>query len=222
MTDALSGITGTPGSSAPSATKKRNGEIGQTEFLNLLVAQLKNQDPLEPMKNEDFAVNLAQFSQLERLISIDDSLKNNESGGSASLASYLGYEVSLSGSDISVAGGDGGSVRVALPEEASRLAISIRDKNGVEAERLVFEELAAGRHTFDLKNLQLRNGDYTVKAEMTNREGKVSEALISPAGIVSGFIPGPEPRLIVGRREVPATSVSEVSVPRENPVTVER
>ena len=42
-----------------------NSELGRSDFLNLLVTQLQNQDPLDPVQNEDFVAQLAQFSTLE-------------------------------------------------------------------------------------------------------------------------------------------------------------
>ncbi len=48
--------------------------VTKDEFLQLLVAQLKNQDPLEPVKNEAFLAQLATFSSLEQLISIKEGV----------------------------------------------------------------------------------------------------------------------------------------------------
>ena len=47
---------------------------GKNEFLRLLVAQLKNQDPLNPVKNEEFVAQLATFSSLEQLMSINKAV----------------------------------------------------------------------------------------------------------------------------------------------------
>jgi len=53
----------------------RNGEdMGKQDFLTLFTAQLKNQDPLDPVKNEAFVAQLAQFSQLEALTNMQNSL----------------------------------------------------------------------------------------------------------------------------------------------------
>jgi flagellar basal-body rod modification protein FlgD len=48
--------------------------IGQSDFLNLLVAQLKNQDPMNPVDNAQFVNQLATFSSLEQLISINSNV----------------------------------------------------------------------------------------------------------------------------------------------------
>ena len=100
--------------STPSRTPaKKNDEIGKNEFLQLLVTQLKNQDPMNPMESEQFAVNLAQFSQVEQLVQINDKLgKQDDTGSLSSLASYLGNQVTLSTDKISVEGGDGGLMKL--------------------------------------------------------------------------------------------------------------
>ena len=48
----------------------------KTQFMTLLVAQLKNQDPMNPVENQDFIAQLAQFSSLEQLITINEGVEN--------------------------------------------------------------------------------------------------------------------------------------------------
>ncbi len=72
-----------------STTQKEQSDlqnIGKTEFLNLLVAQLQHQDPLDPLKNEEFVAQLATFSSLEQLIEINKAV-TKLSGGDASSTS---------------------------------------------------------------------------------------------------------------------------------------
>ena len=82
--------TNGPGSLSPDGKdpKKRTpgGDLGQDQFMMLLVAQLRNQDPLAPQDNSEFIAQLATFSSLEKLTSIESLLKKGfgmESGGSA-------------------------------------------------------------------------------------------------------------------------------------------
>jgi flagellar basal-body rod modification protein FlgD len=51
-----------------------NKELGKDEFLNMLITQLRYQDPMEPMKDQDYIAQLAQFSQLEQLENMSASL----------------------------------------------------------------------------------------------------------------------------------------------------
>ncbi len=57
-----------------SAVAKVANEIGTNQFLELLVAQLQNQDPMNPVDNQQFIAQLATFSSLEQLISINQGV----------------------------------------------------------------------------------------------------------------------------------------------------
>jgi flagellar hook assembly protein FlgD len=59
------------GSTTPSTTDIASKD----QFLKLLVAQLQNQDPLNPMQGDAFVAQLATFSSLEQLVSINDNIK---------------------------------------------------------------------------------------------------------------------------------------------------
>jgi len=60
--------------SADLAAVSRRDGLGRDAFLQLLVTQLQHQDPTEPLKDGDFIAQLAQFSSLEQLTSIQQSL----------------------------------------------------------------------------------------------------------------------------------------------------
>jgi flagellar basal-body rod modification protein FlgD len=74
------------GSSSNSSTSSNpNQQISEQTFLQLLVAQLQNQDPLQPMDGMQFVTQLAQFSQLESVYGIQkdtDTLVSDVSGSS--------------------------------------------------------------------------------------------------------------------------------------------
>jgi len=75
-------VTGyeTSASSSASQAADPTGQLGKDDFLRLLVVQLQNQDPLNPVQNEEYIAQLATFSSLEQLIAIRegvDQLKAN-------------------------------------------------------------------------------------------------------------------------------------------------
>lgn len=66
---------GAPPGAAPNASPLTGGQaLGQDEFLKMLVTQLSNQDPLNPLEGHEFAAQLAQFTSVEQLMSLNETL----------------------------------------------------------------------------------------------------------------------------------------------------
>jgi flagellar basal-body rod modification protein FlgD len=125
------------------AAKKTSEDMGKQDFLTLFTAQLQNQNPLEPVKNEAFVAQLAQFSQLEALTNMQGSLDKfvtSMSGermlGSASL---IGKKVAVTDTPTQLTSGGTIDGSIDLPMGASGIQISVLDSQG----RLV-KELTAG------------------------------------------------------------------------------
>lgn len=194
---------------------KGNPEIiDQTEFLELLVTQLQNQDPLNPMQNEEFAVQLAQFTQVEQLIGINEKLESGKSEENfGSLASYLGQEVWLDSDVVSVADGNAGEIAFQLGSGASNVDVELVDSAGVVRQVLNIGALPSGSHRIPLEGINTGNGDYQARVKASSASGAELTPEVSVAGIVNGYIPGPNPTLLVGDREVLTSEISRVQIP---------
>ena len=120
---------------------KSSQEMGKQDFLTLFTAQLKNQDPLDPVKNEAFVAQLAQFSQLEALTNMQTSMDNLVKGMTSQ---QLNTSASLIGHKVPVADGlaplqQGGSLdaSIDLPNGASGVTLTVQDSMGRTVQQLI-------------------------------------------------------------------------------------
>jgi flagellar basal-body rod modification protein FlgD len=99
--DVNSTAAATQAASSTQNAALRATQSSTQEFLNLLVTQLQNQDPLEPMKDENFLAQLAQFQTLEQSITMTQQNKT------ILLSSTLGSASALIGRGVNVQTADG-------------------------------------------------------------------------------------------------------------------
>lgn len=194
------------------AKKKANEAMGQQEFLSLLVNQLQHQDPLNPMDSQEFSVQLAQFSQLEQLISINKNLSEGGSGSISNMTSFLGHEVMLKDGAASVEKGQGPNVVVDIPEGLQSMRLDVISPEGGVAQSLSIDatKLEAGKRVIGLDNLTVPDGDYTLRLVAVDEQGAFKDLPHKITGTVEGVVMEPEPRLLVNGREVSLDEISEV------------
>lgn len=126
---------------ATQKTTKTQAEMGKQDFLALFTAQLNNQDPLDPVKNEAFVAQLAQFSQLEALTNIQtsmdgfvNSMSSEKLLGSASL---IGKRISVADAPSQLTAGGTIDANITLPQGANGIQLTISDANGNPVQQLV-------------------------------------------------------------------------------------
>jgi flagellar basal-body rod modification protein FlgD len=121
--------------------KKTNEEMGKQEFLTLFTAQLQNQNPLEPVKNEAFVAQLAQFSQLEALTNMQTSLDSFVTSMSSERmlgsAALIGKKVAITDTPTQLTAGATMDATLDLPMGASGVQISVQDKQGRVVKNLI-------------------------------------------------------------------------------------
>ena len=95
---ATGGATGTDPTAA--AVSNPNGSLGKDDFLKLLVTQLQNQDPMNPMDEKDFMGQMAQFSTLEQITNLVTATNSTGFAGQVSQSvALIGHQVTWSTSD---------------------------------------------------------------------------------------------------------------------------
>jgi flagellar basal-body rod modification protein FlgD len=130
---------GAQGGGASSANAKRT-ELGQDAFLQLMVAQMKNQDPTKPADPTEFLGQLAQFSQVtgiqqmrDSIGSLSDSLRSSQVLGGTSL---VGHAVLAAGDSATL--GESGEIygSTTIPDGASEATIVVTDASGQQVARV--------------------------------------------------------------------------------------
>ena len=120
---------------------KSREEMGKQDFLTLFTAQLQNQNPLEPVKNEAFVAQLAQFSQLEALTNMQTSLDTFVTAMSGermlNSASLIGKKVAISDSLTQLTQGGTIDASIDLPEGAAGIQINVHDARGNLVQELI-------------------------------------------------------------------------------------
>lgn len=152
MVDAVNGIDyGSLGLGVPKAAAKKS-DLGQDDFLHLMLTQLKNQDPFKPLDSGEFLGQLAQFGTVSGLAGLQtsfDSLKTSlVSNQALQAASLVGRSALVATSTIGIADGRPVSGAVDLPESTSALAVAVSDRGGQVVRTIALGASAEGLKSF--------------------------------------------------------------------------
>jgi flagellar basal-body rod modification protein FlgD len=217
-----SGTSGTGATAAIGTTPTRgmgNDVVNQAEFMKLLVTQLQNQDPLNPLDSANFSAQLAQFSSLEQLTQINQNLADQAQRGRAAgrfeAVGFIGREVTGASLGIAVNGGVATTLDYTLTQ-AGAVRAKIVNSSGQQVADLVLGSQAAGKQTFDLSRIpgapRLDDGQYAVVVTQANPAGGVANIINTyVTGRVTGVdLTGATPVLLLGQRKLVLTDVTEI------------
>jgi len=131
----------------------KSKKIGQEQFLELMVAQLKNQDPTKPLQSGEFLGQLAQFGTVNGIQEMQSSLSDLSTSlrsNQALMASGLVGRTVLAPGNVAALTADAGLSGVLdLPASAGDVVLSISDASGQLVQRLSLGQQAAGQLTFN-------------------------------------------------------------------------
>lgn len=194
MTSAITSTTDTTTTTSSSTTSGLSADYDM--FIQLLVAQLQYQDPLDPTDTTEFTNQLVQYSNLEQQIAtndkLDEVLSSLDTFGLSSGVGYMGHTVEAQGDTISVQ--DDGTVDADwvyyLDSGAKTVTLSVTDEDG----NVVWEgtgTTTSGRNTFtwdgtDSDGNTVEGGAYTLTVTATDSSGDSVDATTYVSGKVTG------------------------------------
>ena len=208
------------------ATGSSESEIlGKDQFLKLLVAQLTHQDPLNPMEGTEFTAQLAQFTALEQLMRINESLgslTNLQTALTQTQAiKMIGKQILAEGNTISMQNGVSSNIIFSLDKQTDSASISVFDISGALVSVFETASLQTGQNTvafagFDKGGQPLPDGLYTFSISALDAEGKAIKATTFSSGIVTGMKIAEDggTSLQIGTTEFPLSAVVQVTEPK--------
>ena len=227
FTSNLASIARTPSPSSATktaavTTNTANGGMDKTSFLKLFTTQLQNQNPLEPVKNEAFVAQLAQFSQLEATTNMSESLSklisSMQGDRMLSSAALVGKMVAAPDQPAVLSQGQPVLVGINLPNGAERITVKILDATGATVRTGTVPGQKAGLASFtwdgtDDNGKVLADGNYTITATATaaGQTAAVTTAPMTRVMSVSSASAGSDPVLdLASGRQVNFSSVLRV------------
>lgn len=200
-------------------TTKSIAQDAQDRFMTLLVTQMKNQDPLNPLDNAQVTSQLAQLSTVTGIDKLNETMSvmsvglQNSQGLQA--AGMIGHGVVVPGSSVELK--DGKSVLgFDLPQPAEKLKILIKDQNGALVRTLTPESSTSGFNTltWDGKNdagTLAANGNYRFEVLASSGDKALDVTTLS-FGMVSSVAFGSQGTSITVSNvgEVPMTQVRQI------------
>lgn len=183
-----------------SPTLNASQEMGKQDFLKLFTAQLKSQDPTDPVKNEAFVAQLAQFSSLEALTNMSSSIESFIKGQSSSQifngSALIGKRVPVSNTPAQLTEGGRLDASVELPKGAEGITITVIDSQGREVTKMAAGAQQAGTMRFswggqDSNGNSEAAGNYAFKAEAVVA-GKTTTVPVDTMTTVQSVIVNPD------------------------------
>ncbi|KAA3635715.1 MAG: hypothetical protein DWP97_04275 [Calditrichaeota bacterium] len=201
-------------------------QLGKDDFLQLLVAQMENQDPLEPMSNEESLAQLAQFSSLEQMNNIADGISQSndldflqsQSLNNVMATSLVGKDAKASYSGVYYEPGNETTINYTMPSNADEVVFTIRDSAGSAVTTITQDSVKAGVNSFvwDGTNSfgnRVDEGYYYIEAAATLDGNSITPSLSLVGKVESVIYRDGTAYLTVGGTEIPLGDIEAVGEP---------
>ncbi len=209
----------------PEPPAKQDGGMGKDDFMNLLMAQLKHQDPLNPMDHKEFSAQLAQFASLEKLTQIGTGIQKLEGGmgeeAKLQALGMIGKRVKAGGAEIQLLENQPVDIRLNTDGGFKPLKVSIYGGDGKLVREIEMDGKSDGKSiTWDGKtqdNANAPSGKYLFRVAGVGADGKSKEMEASINGKVIGVeMSDKTPMLLVatasGQTKVEISKIDNISI----------
>jgi len=224
-TGSAGGTSGTGGTGNTGSTPATSGTtLGGTDFLTLMLAQLKNQDPTSPVDSNTFLQQLASLSEVQGITALNTSFSTLSSSLSSSQAlqasSLLGHQALVSSSTANLAAGATVTGAVSVPQTTSQVVLNISDASGALVKQINLGAQSAGLTSFSWNGTtgsgsQAPAGTYTLTAQYAGSTSQGTAATTLVNGTVESVSMGAGSTgltlNVAGIGSVPFSSVQQIS-----------
>jgi len=202
-------------SSVNGASSVSSTDASQDRFLKLLVAQLNNQDPMNPMDNAQMTSQMAQINTVTGIQQVNDTLKNMAEQFTAMQvlqgSSMVGHDVLIEGNTLTINNKSAGGA-VDLSARAESVKVEVLSPSGQVVDTINLGGLNEGRHNFTWDaSAYSFNGDATFKITATLGGKTISSTALTRATVESvSSNSGTMNVQLAGRSQVPYSSVKAI------------
>lgn len=199
--------------------------LGKNDFLKLLVTQMKNQDPINPMDGTKMASQLAQFNSVEQLINLNDGMQAlaesqqmlNSGLSNTMAASLAGKTVRALSDKVGLQAGQDANIDFKLNNIATEVEVTIRDANGNTVRTESLGGLAQGSHQWSWDGTsnagnEAPEGTYTVEIQAMNEDQEVGVLTFMEGVAEKVHYSGNGVELFVNGVYIPLGDVEEVGI----------
>lgn len=212
-TTAIGSTTSATAAAATTATS--NTELDKDAFLQLLVTQLQNQNPLNPQDSTEFMSQMAELSSLEQLQNMNSGIEDLSSLQAASLntqnVEMVGKTVRYKGDEVTIKEGEPLKLRYDLAAEADKVTVTVKNSAGGIEATVSLSGHDKGQNDVTLDDLGLEAGSYTVEYSASDEAGENVGVTSYGIGRVTGVtFANNQTLLMVGNQTISPGNVTEV------------
>jgi flagellar basal-body rod modification protein FlgD len=221
MVSTVTNNTTSPATASSSATSSAlaatSGQTQSANFLQLLVAQLNNQDPMNPMDNAEMTSQIAQINTVTGIQQLNTTLTSMSTQFTGAQvmqgSSMIGHNVVATGNTLAISNGTG-SGALNLASAASNVTVSVTTPGGQVLDTLQLGAMAAGNHNFTWPNASTYTGTaapiFTVSASQAGQAVTATPLLLDTVAAVGTDSTGAMNLTLQSGNTIPYSTVQQI------------